>query len=446
MFPHTQRLRALVERVTSDGVLILSNPAERFRSRDTTFRYRALSDILYLTGFREPEAILVVAPGHDLGDTLLFVRPRDPEKEAWSGRRAGPEGAIAATGVDAALPLADFSTHLPALLSDRSTVYFPAGESHPLEASLHAACATLDRRRPSAAPTSIARPKDLLHAMRMLKDDHELSLMRRAAEISAEAHVLAMRACRPGMREYELRALLEYHFLRSGAQAPAYETIVGAHDNATILHYVDTTDVLAPGDLVLIDAACECSGYAADITRTFPVCGSFSQAQRDVYDIVLAAQEDAIAHVGPAVPLRDLQTRAHRALTQGLVDLGVLQGDIDALLEDKAHAPYTLHSLGHWLGLDVHDVGAYYESPDVSKPLRPRMVLTIEPGLYFPLRDPKVPEALRGIGVRIEDDILVTDQGSENLTRTCPKAPDALEALIGTLDAIDVALPTETGI
>lgn len=430
------RRRELMDRIGEDGVAILVANPERTRSNDTNFPYRPSSDILYLSGFREPQTVLVVAPGHPDGEFTMFVRDRDPEKEQWEGRRAGTDGAVDQYGADQAFTVAELDETLPELLEERKHLYYTLGRHPKFDQRLTKWLNKLRHRRnkPSGAPGALIDIRDILHEMRLRKSPEEIELMRRAADISAQAHVLAMKHCRPGVHEYELQAIIEYHFRKHGAEFPAYTSIVGAGDNATILHYIENRDVIDADDIVLIDAGAEFGFYAADITRSFPASGTFSAPQRRLYDAVLATEQAVIDHIRPGVPYDELQELAARRLTEVMVEFGLLDGAVDELIDDKAYKKYYPHNIGHWLGIDVHDVGPYHDTEGSWRPLEPNMVLTIEPGLYIPADDEDAPPEFRGIGIRIEDDILVTDDGHENLTAACPKAADEIEALVGTAE------------
>lgn len=430
---YADRRRRFIDAMGDDGVAVFTSPPERNRSADTNFPYRPSSDVLYLSGFEEPETILVLAPGHDDGDFFMFVRPNDPEREMWAGRRAGPAGAEAVYGADKAFPIDELSETLPKFLEGRDTLHYTLGRDDEFDRRIAGWINQLRHRRgaPPAAPRAIVDARDIVHEMRLIKTEEELAVMRTAGKISSEAHELAMRITAPGKFEYELQAAMEHHFRRLGANFPAYTSIVGSGDNATILHYVENRTRLEDGDVVLIDAGCEYHFYAADITRSFPASGSFTAAQRDAYQIVLDVQKAAIEDVAPGLPYQELQERAVRRLTQGLIDLGVLNGSVDENVAEEHYKPYYPHKIGHWLGMDVHDVGSYYTDDGESRPLEPGMVLTIEPGLYFPA-DADVPDGLAGVGIRIEDDVLVTRDGRENLTAQCPKEIDEIEAIVGT--------------
>lgn len=429
-----RRRLALAEAIGDDAVAIFAPAPERRRSHDTFYPYRASSDVLYLTGFPEPDAVVVLAPGHPDGDLHMFVRERDPLKEQWDGRRAGAEGARDHYRADAAYTLDQLDSILPKLIDGRTHLHYTFGQDDAFDKRVLALNSSLRHRRnlPPGAPAAVVDARDALHELRLIKSEAELAVMRHAAEITSEAHTLAMRACSPGMHEYELQALVEFHFRRRGASFPAYSSIVGSGDNATILHYIENDGPIADGDVVLIDAGCEFGGYAADITRSFPASGSFTPAQRDLYQAVLETQIAAISDVTVGTPFQELHARTERRLAEACVQLGLLSGDLDDLIESKAHKKYYPHGVGHWLGIDVHDVGPYYSPDGARRALAPGMVLTIEPGLYVPASDDSAPAGLRGLGVRIEDDVLVTAEGPQNLTSSCPKAVAEIEALVGS--------------
>lgn len=414
-----------------DGVAIVFAASEKIRSNDTEYNFRQDSYFHYLTGFGEPDAVAVFLPGHAQHRYVLFVRPRDPEKETWTGRRAGPEGAKERFGADAAFPIEQLPELLPTYLENAKNLYFAFGRNPEHDKKVNAAMAAVRAkvREGVKPPATLVDATVILNEMRLHKTPPELDLMRRAAAISREAHKEAMRAVRPGMREYELEAIIEYVFRRHGASAPGYGTIVGSGVNATILHYVENSAECRDGDLVLVDAGAEYAGYSGDITRTFPVNGKFTPAQREVYEVVLDAQLRGIDQVRPGRTFNEYHETAVRALVEGMVRLGILSGDVDTLIQEEAYKPYYMHRTGHWLGLDVHDVGEYRDH-EQWRVLEPGMVLTVEPGLYFAEELTEVPEKYRGIGVRIEDDILVTEEGPENLTAGTPKTVKEVEAVM----------------
>jgi Xaa-Pro aminopeptidase len=427
------QLAEFMRRMEPGSVAILPAARDARRSNDTDYRFRQDSDFYYLTGFNEPESIAVVAPSRPEHKYVLFVRPRDPEREIWDGRRAGVEGAKEIYGADEAFPLEEFPEKLGDLLNGARSLYYRLGDGRPdLDERVVREIARMRSmgRRGVHPPSAIIDPGSLLHDMRLVKTDEEVALMRRSAEIAAEAHREAMRAARPGMREYEIEALIEYVFRRSGAAAPAYSTIVGGGANATVLHYVTNDALLRDGDLLLIDAGAEYEGYASDITRTFPVGGRFSPPQRAVYELVLRAQEECIGMVRPGVTMDELHARSVEILTEGMVSLGLLAGEPAKLIEEEAHKKFYMHRLGHYLGMDVHDVGRYHTDAQEPRPLAPGMVITVEPGIYVAEDAEDVPDEYRGIGIRIEDDVLVTGDGRSVLTSDAPKRVEEIEELM----------------
>lgn len=426
---HAARRRALFEVLGDDGIALIAATPERNRNNDVDYPYRPNSDFRYLTGFTEPEAVAVLAPGHDEGDYLLFCRARNAVQETWIGRRAGPEGALEDYGADAAFVIDEFEYQLRRLLDGRSRLYMSLG-AHPEFA--RQVLETLDRMRSqgraAVPPDQIVALESVLHEMRLHKSDTEVGLMRRAAVTSARAHCAAMRSVRPGMHEYQLAALLHYEFEADGMHW-AYPSIVGAGENACVLHYIENSAPIADGDLVLIDAGAEYCGYAGDITRTFPANGHFDSGQRALYDVVLAANEAAIAAARPGVPANAPHQAALRTLVEGMVALGLLEGSAEDAIDNESYRAYFMHGTSHWLGMDVHDVGDYKIDGE-WRVLEPGMALTIEPGLYVRADDHNAPRRFRGIGIRIEDDIVITQAGCEVLTADVPKQADAIEALM----------------
>jgi Xaa-Pro aminopeptidase len=401
------------------------------RNRDVEFPYRPESDFYYLTGFEEPAAVAVLVPGRAEGEFILFCRERDPKMELWTGTRHGPRGARAHFGAAEAHPIGAIDDILPGLLENRAKVYYTMGSNPDFDQRITEWLKGIRRKSRAGVhpPDEIVSLEHLLHEMRLFKSRSELVTMRRAAEISVAAHRRAMQACRPGMPEYQLEAELSHEFISRGARSHAYPPIIGGGGNACILHYTENDAMLADGDLVLIDAGAEYRGYAADITRTFPVNGRFSPAQRAVYELVLAAQHAAIAKVQPGNHWNDPHDAAVRVLTQGLVRLGLLKGAVRTLIRNRAYQRFFMHRTGHWLGMDVHDVGDY-KIGDSWRLLEPGMVLTVEPGLYIPAGSRGVAKKWWNIGVRIEDDVLVTRGGNEVLTHGAPKTVAEIEALM----------------
>jgi len=434
----TRRAR-VVAALPPRAVLLVRSGAEVKRNSDVHYRYRAASDMVYLTGFTEPDAVAVLAPARPALFTL-FVRPRDREREIWTGRRAGVEGARADFGADAAFPVGELDAKLPELCDGADEVWVELGADTGFDRRLLRAVADLRgrERRGARAPRRYVDPRDLLHGLRLVKSEDELALLRRAAAITAEAHIAAMRAARPGAREHEVEAEIDYVFRRRGAFGPGYPTIVGGGANATVMHYEPGAGALRAGELVLVDAGAEVDFYTADVTRTFPCGGRFSPAQRRLYQLVLAAQEEAILAVRPGATLDSVHDGVVARLVAGLCDLGLLSGDPATLIKDGAHKRFYPHRTSHWLGMDVHDAGPYVlEGPGGGvhappRPLQPGMVLTIEPGLYVQPDDEAAPAEYRGIGIRIEDDVAVTAGEPEVLTAACPKQPDELERLTAT--------------
>jgi Xaa-Pro aminopeptidase len=426
------QLAEFMKRLGEDAIAIISSARETTRSNDTHYRFRQDSDFYYLTGFEEPEAIAVIAPGHKEHPYMLFVRPRDPEKAIWDGRRAGIEGARSEYGADAAFAVAEFNDKLDELLNGKSTLYYRIGNGN---AELDETIVSQIRRmramgrRGVHPPQSIIDTGSILHEMRLIKSEEEIELMQRAADIAAEGHIDAMKAARPGMMEYEIEALIEYTFRRKGAAAPAYTSIIGGGANATILHYINNDAKLGDGDLLLIDAGAEYRGYASDITRTFPVNGRFTEAQREIYELVLESQVACIEMSRPGVSIDELHNRSVEILTEGMLRLGLLQGETAKLIEEEKYKQFYMHRLGHFLGLDVHDVGRYHLS-DESRRVEPGMVMTVEPGLYISPETKDIPEKYLGIGVRIEDDVLITADGHRVLSQKAPKQVEEIEALM----------------
>ncbi len=411
------------------AVAVIPTSPERARNRDTHYPYRYDSYFHYLTGFQEPEAVLVIV-ADAAPRSILFCRERNAERETWDGLRHGPEGARERFGFDEAQPIAKLDEAMGALLADRPALWYPVGADPEWDARamrwLNAVRA--NARSGVAAPQQLHDVRAPLDDMRLVKDAQELAVMRKAASISAGAHRRAMQATRPGRNEYEIEAELLYEFRRHGAQFPAYWPIVAGGANSCVLHYVSNDAPLADGALLLIDAGCELDGYAADITRTFPVSGRYSGAQREVYELVLAAQRAAMDKVRAGNAWNEPHNAAVKVLAQGMLDLKLLAGSLDAVLEKEAYKRFYMHRTGHWLGMDVHDAGEYKRAGQ-WRALAPGMTLTVEPGLYIRAAD-DVPEALRDIGVRIEDDVLVTEAGCEVLTAEAPKAVADVEALM----------------
>ncbi len=428
-----RRRQTLMGMMEPNSIAILPTAEEKLRSRDTYYSYRPGSDFYYLTGFEEPEAVVILVPEREHGEFILFCRERDREKEIWDGHRAGPEGACADFGADDAFPISDMDEILPGLLEGRERVYYAMGRDTEFDRKVMKWVNSIRAKVRSGAtpPGEFLDLDHFLHDMRLYKSAAELRVMERAAEISAAAHVEAMRACKPGKGEYELEALIAYHCASQSARHQAYNPIVGGGVNACILHYIENNNKLKDGDLVLIDAGCEYQYYASDITRTFPVNGKFTDEQRAIYDIVLAAQAAAIAEVRPGNNWNVPHDMSVKVITQGLLDLGLLNGDLDTLIEEHAYRDFYMHRIGHWLGMDVHDVGDYKVGGE-WRVLEPGMVMTVEPGIYIAPDNENVDKKWRGIGIRIEDDVVVTKDGNKILTSAAPRLPDEIEQIMAS--------------
>ena len=411
------------------GIAILPTAPEALRNGDAHYPFRFDSHFHYLTGFDEPEAVLVMLAG-DKPQSILFCREKDKEREIWDGFRYGPEDACRLFGFDAAFPIAQLDDKLTELMGNQPALFHPLGAHAVWDDRILALRTRVQAKSRSGitAPNEIHDVRMLLDEMRLIKDNSEIDIMRRAANISAAAQVRAMRATQPGKMEYEIEAELLHEFRRNGAAGPAYTSIVAGGSNACVLHYISNNTRLKNGDLLLIDAACELEGYAADITRTFPVNGKFSAAQKDTYEIVLAAQTAAIAAARPGSHWNQPHDDALRVLVQGMLDLKLCSGSIDSVLESGDYKRFYMHRTGHWLGMDVHDVGNY-KIKDQWRDLLPGMALTVEPGLYIRPAD-NVPEALWNIGIRIEDDVVITQNGCEVLTHAVPKTVAEIEAVM----------------
>jgi Xaa-Pro aminopeptidase len=411
------------------GIAVIPTAPEVLRNGDAHYSYRFDSHFHYLTGFDEPEAVLVLIAGA-VPQSILFCRAKDMEREIWDGFRHGPDGAKEKFGFDDAFPIAQLDEKLTGLMGNQPALFHPLGAHAPWDDRILALRARVQAQVRSGitAPNEIHDIRMLLDEMRLIKDGDELAIMRRSASISAAAHIRAMRATRPGKMEYEIEAELLHEFRKNGAQAPAYTSIVAGGANACVLHYISNNAQLQDGELLLIDAACEVDGYASDITRTFPVNGSFNGAQKDIYELVLTAQAAAIAVARPGSHWNEPHDAAVRVLAQGFVDLKLCDGSVDAVLESGSYKRFYMHRTGHWLGMDVHDVGAY-KLDNNWRSLQPGMALTIEPGCYIRPAD-DVPQAFWNIGIRIEDDVAITAQGCEVLTEAVPKTVTAIEDLM----------------
>lgn len=420
----------LAQQLPSNSVAIIPSGNEKSRNGDAHYRFRQDSNFYYLTGFNEPDALLVITGGKE-SESILFNRTRNAAEEQWTGKRLGQEGAMTQLGMHQAYPTYELPQELPKILAGKTSIYYALGQFPEIEQLLMNAVQVVKRqiRRGIKAPEAFFDLEPILGEMRLIKSEAEINLMRRAAAISVAAHKRAMKRCKELENEYQLEAELIYEFSRNGCRSVAYDPIVGSGENACILHYTENNQRLKSGDLVLIDAGGEFENYAADITRTFPINGSFSPDQRLIYDLVLKAQKAGVAAVKPGLPWNHIQQIMVRILTAGLVELGILQGSVDDLIEMEAYKPFYMHNSGHWLGLDVHDSGRY-KINDEWRPLEAGMVITIEPGLYLSPGLPGLDKRWWGIGVRIEDDVLVTANGHDNLTGALPVDADEIEALM----------------
>ncbi|HSC68622.1 MAG TPA: Xaa-Pro aminopeptidase [Cellvibrio sp.] len=426
-----RRRKTLMAHMEPNSIAIVPAAPERPRSRDTEYHYRQDSDFLYLSGFEEPQAVLVLAPGREHGEYVLFVRERNREREIWDGYRAGPEGACSEFEADDAFPIDDIDEILPGLLEGKQRVYYSMGKDSEFDKHVMDWVNTIRAKVRSGAtpPGEFLDLSHFLNDMRLFKSAAELRVMKEAGEISARAHVRAMKASKAGVMEYQLEAEILHEFQMSGARFPAYNSIVGGGKNGCILHYIENSAPLKSGDLVLIDAGCELDYYAADITRTFPVNGKFSPEQKALYEICLQAQLEAIAVAKPGNHWNDPHEATVRVITEGLVKIGLLEGDVSELIKNEAYKEFYMHRAGHWLGMDVHDVGDYKVGGE-WRVLEPGMVMTVEPGIYVAPDNERVAKKWRGIGIRIEDDVVITKDGNEVLTKDVPKTVAEIEALM----------------
>lgn len=426
-----KRRKELAQHMGQGTIAILPSATIKTRNRDVDFAFRQDSDFLYLTGFEEPEAVLVIIPGREHGESILFCRERDPDKEMWDGFIAGPDRVTKLTGVDDAFPISDIDDILPGMIEGTDKVFYSMGLDAQFDKHVMEWINTIRAKVRSGAhpPGEFVALEHPLHELRLFKSNDEIKTMAKAAEISAQAHIKAMQACAPGKSEYHLESVLIHEFMNQGARHVAYPSIVGSGHNACILHYIDNDQEMSDGDLVLIDAGCELDGYASDITRTFPVNGKFSTEQRAIYQIVLDAQLAAIAQIKPGNHWNHAHEAAVKVIAQGLLDLGLLKGKLETIIEKESYKQFYMHRTGHWLGLDVHDVGEYKVGGE-WRVLEPGMVMTVEPGIYISPNDKKVDKKWRGIGIRIEDDAVVTKTGCDILTKSVPKTIDEIEALM----------------
>jgi len=428
---YADRRKDLMSMMAGNSIAVIAAAPEKVRSKDTLYPYKQSTNFSYLSGFSEPCAVMLLIPNRQQGECVLFCRDKDPLRETWDGLRLGPIEAKQALALDDAFPIDDIDDILPGLLEGKNHIYYSAGKDKAFDKQLIQWVdeVTLDKESDSEPCCEQVDLDHLLAELRLIKSAAEIKLMRKAADISAEAHCRAMRFCQPGQYEYQLQAEIEHQFMMSGATGPAYTSIVGGGKNACILHYIENQSALKSGDLVLIDAGCEYQNYAADITRTFPINGKFSTAQAAIYDIVLAAQTAAINCISPGVTYDQANKATIEVITQGLVELGILKGHVEQLIAEGAYREFYMHSVSHWLGMDVHDVGDY-KINNQWRVYEAGMLLTIEPGIYIAADNQNVDKKWRGIAVRIEDDILVTKAGREVLTDGVPKQRDQIESLM----------------
>jgi Xaa-Pro aminopeptidase len=428
------QLKKFIEQMDENSVAIIPAAHEATRSYDTEFKFRQDSDFDYLTGFPEPDAIAVIDPSNKRSPYTLYVRPRDPLMETWFGRRHGTDGAVKKFKANKAFSIEKFDADLPKLLDGRDKLYYRFSVDKTLDEKIlkYLTGQRVRRLKSAYPPHTIIDPTIITGEMRLHKTADEVELMQKAADISVNAHLLAMKKTKPGMNEFQIESLIEAYMRENGASGVAYNSIIGAGDNATILHYVENNMPLKDGDLLLIDAGAEYQGYAADITRTFPVNGKYTQAQREVYNVVLDVQKQCIDATVTGQTVKGRHELSIELLTEGMKKLGLLKGKTADLIKKKEYLRYYMHGVGHYLGRDVHDAGRYFtdQSAKNSRPFAPGMVLTVEPGLYIPPNDRKAPAKYRGIGIRIEDDILVTKDGNRNLTGKLAKEPDEIEAIM----------------
>jgi Xaa-Pro aminopeptidase len=428
-----RRRKNLMAMMEPNSIAIIPSAREQMRSRDTEYPFRQDSDFYYLSGFTEPSAVLVLIPGRRHGQFVMFCREREPTMELWHGFRAGPEGVCEKFAADDAFPIGDIDDILPGLIEGRERVYYSMGRTAGFDRQIMEWVNSIRSKEASGAvpPGEFTDLNHLVHELRLVKSAAELRLLRRAGEITARGHQRAMRYCRPATYEYQLEAEILHEFCSAGARHAAYPSIVGSGANACTLHYVDNAAKMRDGELVLIDAGCELDYYAADVSRTFPVNGRFNKEQRALYELVLQAQLAAIAAIAPGNHWNQPHQASVRVITAGLVELGLLKGKVERLIKQEAHREFYMHRVGHWLGLDVHDVGDYRVGGE-WRLLEPGMVMTVEPGIYVSPGNSKVAKKWRGIGIRIEDDVIVTASGCEVISCGVPKTVEEIEALMAS--------------
>jgi len=433
-----QRRVELMSLMEENSIAILPSAVEQSRNSDVNHHFRQNSDFHYLTGFDEADSVFVLVPGREHGECILFCRERDPEMEQWHGKITGPERAMQLYGIDDAFPMADIDDILPGLIEGKSKLYYAMGSHREFDTRVIAWTSSISSNQNSGSrpPGEFVQIDQYLHDLRLFKSKHEIQVMKRASEITADAHMRLMSFVKPGQYEYQLEAELLHSFASNGARHAAYPSIVGAGNNGCILHYIDNDGLIADGDLVLVDAGCEFESYAADVTRTFPANGKFSEPQKALYNIVLAAQDAAIELIKPGNHWDQPHLAAVHVITKGLVELGLLEGEVKDLVDNEAYKKFYMHRTGHWLGLDVHDVGEY-RFEDQWRVFEAGMVTTVEPGIYIDEGLSDVPRQYRGIGIRIEDNVLVTTKGNEVITSTIPRTVQEVEAYMSKSRASD---------
>ncbi len=428
------QLKKFIEQIGKDAIAIIPAAHEVTKSYDTEFKFHQDPDFYYLTGFPEPDAIAVIDPSNKKNPYTLFVRPRDPKMETWYGRREGTEGAKKNYSANKAISIEKFPAELAKMVNGHEKLFYRFGVDTKLDQQIltYLSAQRFSRLKTAYPPHTIVDPTVLIHDMRLHKTADEIELMQKSADIAAEAHILAMQSVKPGMNESQIEAIIEHYFRMNGAAGVSYNSIIGGGANATILHYVENNMPLKDGDLLLIDAGAHYKGYASDITRTFPVNGRFTKPQRDIYDIVLDVEIKCLEATRKGTTIKERQKLSIELLTEGMKELGLLKGKTKDLIKKKAYEKYYMHGVGHYLGLDVHDAGRYFTDHKAkeSRPFAPGMVLTVEPGIYVPVDAKDAPAKYRGIGVRIEDDVLVTEDGNVNLTAKVPKQAEEIEELM----------------
>ena len=426
-----KRRRKLAKLIGKDGIAVIPTASTRVRSRDTDYPYRPDSDFYYFTGFSEPNAVMILAPGREDGSFIVCLREKNPLTEIWDGHMEGLSGVKKNYEADQSFDIEDLETILSSLFLGRQKVFFTLGQDEALDKILMKSfnAVRAGQRRGGVVPSEIQALEPLVHEMRLIKSKYEIGLMKKSAKISVDAHKRIFENCKPGVFEYQIEADIIHEFGKHGA-VPAYTSIVASGQNACTLHYISNRDKMKSGQLLLTDAGCENEMYAADITRTIPVSGEYSKEQKEIYELVLEVQKNAINSIKPGQTFEGLQSDAIKGLTKGLKKLGLLKGRVDQLIKSEAYKDFYMHGIGHWLGMDVHDVGSYMDQKGKSRKFENGMVLTIEPGIYISKKNKNVPTEYRGIGIRIEDDVLVTKSGCDVLTKALPKEIGEIESIM----------------